>query len=178
MQARSQPPGELFLLFQELIRRTFLQQVGISDPALMDYLAAMLTDFAHFDTVYGIRASAGAPLREVADMLEEADVRTRAASFERERQVHKHIGDFTLFWTGVYPEYILHLRRQMSRDALLDYVSQGKSSYYIASTFDYGDYAEEARILRCLSHTFETVAFGLQGVRSAWEDEALRRRLS
>ena len=33
-----------------------------------------------------------------------------APSFDRERQVRKHIGDYTLFFTGMFPESINHFR--------------------------------------------------------------------
>lgn len=172
MNSSSHDRNSLFVLFQDLIAETFRRQLGMADPELTDYLAGLLAAFAHFDHVYRIRDLTGTPLEEVADMMEEADIRSPIWSFQREREIHKHIGDFTLFWTGVYPEYLRHLRQRFSRDALLDYTERGKSSYYIASTFDHGDLASEARILRCLSHTFETVALGLQGVRSAWENAA------
>lgn len=169
MTSEHSPRSELYSLFHDLIATTFTLRLGLSDSQLSEYLAGMLTEFAHFDRIYRIRDLAGHPLREVAAMLQQADIRLSAGGFDREREVHKHIGDFTLFWTGVYPEALRRLQSSMKRDHLLDYVEQGKSSYYIASTFDHGDLASEARVLRCLSNTFEIVALGLQEVRSAWE---------
>ena len=52
------------------------------------------------------------------------------------REYHRHIGDFTLFWTGVYPEVLKTLRSVMHKDHFIDYCEQGKRSYYIASTFE------------------------------------------
>ena len=71
------------------------------------------------------------------------------------REVHRHIGDFTLFWTGVYPEAVSRLRSVLSRDFFIDYCEQGKRSYYIASTFEDDAYREEAPVLRRLSEDFE-----------------------
>ena len=51
------------------------------------------------------------------------------------REYHRHIGDFTLFWTGVYPEMLRRLQSLLSKDRFVDYCEQGKRSYYIASTF-------------------------------------------
>ena len=48
-----------------------------------------------------IGSSRGRRVWQVAERLVEGDVLLNATSFEREREVHKHIGDFTLFWTGL-----------------------------------------------------------------------------
>jgi hypothetical protein len=156
-------------LFGSLVHRTFAGTLGLSNEHVADYIANLLADFIHVDNIHKIRDARGKPLDEVAEMLMEGDVRLRANSFSREREVHKHIGDFTLFWTGVYPEALRYLRAPDRKDHLLDYISRGKESYYVASTFDYGRYQEEARILRRLSASFELCAFGLNLVRREWE---------
>jgi hypothetical protein len=52
---------------------------------------------------------------------------------------------------------------------MLDYLEQGKRSYYIASTFEDEPYQEEAPILRRLSEDFELCSVGLNQVRKEWE---------
>src|SRR5207302_709275 len=106
-------------------------------------------------------------LEEVAAMLIEAE--GMPATGRTRREYHRHIGDFTLFWTGVYPEMLKKLRNAMTRDSFLDYCEQGKRSYYIASTFDDEPYQAEAPVLRRLSEGFELVAYGLNQVRREWE---------
>lgn len=160
----------LFVHFQALITQAFLRKIGLADSELVDYLADMLAGFAHFDHIFPFHDISGRRLEEIAEMLMDGDVIFEGASFIKEREVHKHIGNFTLFWTGVFPEFLRELQAPRRKDHLIDYVEQGKSSYYIASTFDYGQWAQEARIHRCLSHTFETVAMGLKEVRSSWEE--------
>jgi hypothetical protein len=60
-----------------------------------------------------------------------------ARRFEREREVRKHIGDYTLFLTGMFPEYVATLpRRGLRLDRLIDYVKAGKESYRIVAAFD------------------------------------------
>src|SRR5262249_32926649 len=85
------------------------------------------------------------------------------------REVHRHIGDFTLFWTGLYPEALRRLRGALSADSLIDYREQGKRSYYIASTFEGEPYSEEAPVLRRLSEQYEVCAYGLNQIRREWE---------
>ncbi len=153
-------------MFGALVERAFIQTLGVYESSVADYLATVLADFAHMKQVYKIKDLQGRPLDEVADMLLHADVRLQATSFNREREVHKHIGDFTLFWAGVYPESLPRMQAQSRRDHLLDYVQQGKNSYAIAASHDYGEYRREAPVLRKLSEEFELCLFGLHSVRT------------
>ncbi|HZT41749.1 MAG TPA: hypothetical protein VFA07_06150 [Chthonomonadaceae bacterium] len=159
----------LRLLFQNLVTRTFRDTIGIPQREVIVYIANMLAEFAHSDNIYRIQNSQGTRLKEVAAMLMEADVALNAPSFDHERTVHKHIGDFTLFWAGVYPEALQTLRARHSADHLIDYVRQGKQSYYIVSTFRYGRFAEDAPLFRQLSDEFELCLYGLGLVRREWE---------
>ncbi len=124
----SAPDPTLRRLFGALVERAFLQTLGVYESHIADYLADVLTDFAHMQQVYKIKDLGGKTLHEVADMLLHADVRLEATSFNREREVHKHIGDFTLFWAGIYPEALPRLQAQTRCDHLLDYVQQGKTA--------------------------------------------------
>jgi hypothetical protein len=102
-------------LFLELVRFHFSEDVGVRDRDISDYVANMLTEFCECENLYKIRDTAGRPLNDVGEMLLQADpVYGPAPSFDRERQVRKHIGDYTLFFTGMLPESInrLRLRRQ------------------------------------------------------------------
>ena len=154
-------------LFAGLAEQTFLETLGIGDPQLIDYLSALLSRFIHLDTVYRLRNAQGRRLEEVADMLLEAESLPPAGRTRRE--VYRHIGDFTLFWTGVYPEALKRLRSVLVKDHFIDYCEQGKRSYYIASTFQADPYREEAPVLRRLSDEFELCAYGLSQVRREWE---------
>ena len=152
-------------LFHTLVERAMWSQFGSGNPEVIRYVGDVLVDFSHRDQIFRIRNAFGKRVDEVAEMLMEADVTLNANSFEREREVHKHIGDFTLFWTGVYPEMLRHFRSAARRDHLVEYVQQGRASYQIASTFQYGDYAQEAPVLRELSDQFEACVLALHQVR-------------
>jgi hypothetical protein len=156
-------------LFYPMIERVFFDRLGLLQREIGVYLASILAEFAHSDAFNRIHNAQGKPLREVAEMLSEADINANADSFDREREVHKYIGDLTLFWAGVYPEALESSRRQMHLDHLIDYVRQGKQSYYIVSTFQQGRYSEDAPLFRHLSEEFELCLYGLRLVRREWE---------
>jgi hypothetical protein len=163
----SPPPHHpLRRFFAGYAEHTFHEELGIADPPLVDYLAELLSRFIHHDGLYRFRSAAGRPLEEVADMM--LDAQTLPEGRTR-REIHRHIGDFTLFWAGVYPEALERLRSQLCKDRFVDYCTQGKRSYYIASTFADEPYREEAHVLRRLSDEFELCAYGLNQVRREWE---------
>ena len=146
--------------FAGVTEHAFMEHLGIGDAPLTDYLAEMLARFIHMDRLFVIHNTNGEKLTEVANMLIEAEGlppegRTR-------REVFRHIGDYTLFWTGVYPEALKKLRSRSNIDSFIDYCSQGKRSYAIASQVDED---HDDPVLRRLSDNFEMCAFGLNQVR-------------
>jgi hypothetical protein len=161
------PDHPLRRLFSGLTEHTFMTTLGVADPPLTDYLSELLSRFIAMNAVYRLKDAAGRRLEEVAEMMIHAE--SMPAEGRTRREVHRHIGDFTLFWTGVYPEALKKLRSALSKDSFIDYCEQGKRSYYIASTFQDEPYHDEAQVLRRLSEGFELVAYGLTQVRREWE---------
>ena len=153
--------------FSGVTEQAFMTTVGIADPALTDYLSLMLSRFVHVDTLTRLRSGSGKKLEEVADMLLEAEAVPPGGRTSRE--FHRHIGDYALFWTGVYPEGLKRLKSVLRKDHFIDYCEQGKRSYYIASTFEEDPYRDEAPVLRRLSEQFELCAYGLSQVRKEWQ---------
>ena len=152
----------LHKLFRALTESTFLSELGIGDPRLVGYVADLLARFVPSENVWRLRDGQGRRLTEVTAMIAAAEA---AGDDDRRRDCHRHVGDFTLFWTGVYPEALARLQSTRTADHLIDFQRQGKRSYYLASTFE----GEEAPVLRRLSDEFEICAFGLSRVRREWE---------
>ncbi|MBY0522656.1 MAG: hypothetical protein K2R98_04635 [Gemmataceae bacterium] len=161
------PENPLRRFFAGLAEQTFLHTLGIGDPPLLDYLTMLLSQSIQLDSLFRLRNGEGKRLEQVADMMLEAQ--TMPPEGRTRREVYRHIGDFTLFWTGVYPEALDRLRSVLCKDHFIDYCAQGKRSYFIASTFEDEPYREEAPVLRRLSEEFELFAYGLNRVRREWE---------
>jgi hypothetical protein len=81
--------------------------------------------------------------------------------------VRKHVGDYTLFMTGLFPESVARVRQaaRLRLDAFVDFVRAGKESYAIVSSFDQFEYRDEAPLFRRLSENFELCVFGLNLVK-------------
>ena len=144
------PPAEhpLRRLFAGLAEHAFFSRLGVADPPLIDYLSALLSRFVRFDDVYRLRGNDGRPLTELLDMVIEAE--HLPAGGRTRREYYRHIGDFALFWTGVYPEALDRLRSRHCKDHLVDYTVQGKRGYWKASQFEDGEFRDEAPVLRRL----------------------------
>jgi hypothetical protein len=155
-------------LFLELVRSHFAQDVGVLDRDVSDYVANMLTEFCECDNLYKIRDASNRPLDDVGEMLLQADpIYGPAPSFDHERQVRKHIGDYTLFFTGMLPESINRLRLRRQRlESFVDFMKAGKESYYIVSKFEHFEYAKVAPLFARLSAQFEQCVFGLNMVKN------------
>jgi hypothetical protein len=165
MVPESHPLQELFL---ELVGRHYAQEIGIRDPQIVAYVAHLLTEFCDIEQLFKIRNAAGRSLADVGEMLLESDpVYGPAPSFDRERQLRKHIGDYTLFFAGMFPESINHFRLRRNRlENFVDWMKAGRESYYIVSKFDFFEYTKVAPLFANLSQHFEQCVYGLNLVKN------------
>lgn len=165
-----EPPADhpLKRMFAGLAEHAFFSRLGVADPPLIDYLSTLLSRFIHCDAIYRLRNAQGGVITEIGEMVQEADDLPPGGRTQRE--FFRYIGDFALFWTGLFPEALNRHKRR--RDDVVDYTLQGKRGYWIASTFDDDVYREEQPVLRRLSEHFELCALGLREVRREWEEIA------
>ncbi len=145
-------------LFHHLVDDCYRRQLGVEDAELASYVADLLTDFSESDRIYSLRDDSGRPLKRVAEMITASDpVHGTATSFDAEREARKHIGNYALFFTGMYP--------RSQPENFLNLVEAGKESYYIVSQFNLFEYAREAPLFEKLSERFEVCVHGINLVR-------------
>ena len=138
----------LRLLFRGLTQRNLIGKLGIADIEVVRYVSDLLVRFVHVDSLYKIRDARGKRLEDVGEMLLESSPILGSASLNREREIRKHIGDYTMFFTGMFPE---SLRRLSS------------------SEYDSGEYRESAQFFRRLSDYFDYCVVGLNFVKADLE---------
>jgi len=157
--------------FKEVVERKY-EEVGMHSSEVQAYVANLLAEFCEAETLYKIKNADGRPLCDLGEMLLESDpVYGPAPSFDRERQVRKHIGDYALFFTGMFPEGLNHHRLRRTRlEGLIDIVKAGKESYYIVSKFEHFEYAKVAPLFRRMSNEFERLVYGLNHVKNELEE--------
>ncbi len=166
MQAESHP---LEPFFQQMVRNSYAGKLGIHDVEITRYVAKLLCEFSESEKLYKLRDDEGRPMHALEEMIRAADpIHGTATSFDAERAVRKHIGDYALFVSGMYPESLEATalwRRRHGQQSFEELVSAGKESYYIVSQFDLEEYAEEAPMFRRLSDWFDRCIYGLRLVR-------------
>jgi hypothetical protein len=152
--------------FGGLSEYVFEARLGVANVPLIEYVNDMLLRFVRTESLHRVRSDNGRPATEVFEMMCEAERRIGLAR----REVHRHIGDFTLFWSGMYPESLRRLKPHQSRDAFFDYCRQGKRAYAIAAEIEGGQDRPSSELLRQLSDDFEMCAYGLREIRREWEE--------
>jgi hypothetical protein len=154
--------------FIELVGRHYAEEIGIRDPQIVNYVASLLTEFCEVEQLLKIRTADGRTLNDLGELLIESNpVYGPAPSFDRERQVRKQIGDYALFFTGMFPESINHFRLRKQRvENFIDWIRAGKESYYIVSKFDCFEYTKVAPLFASLSSHFEQCVYGLNRVKN------------
>jgi len=164
MQAQPHP---LEPFFQQVVRNSYEGKLGLHYPEVTAYVARLLCEFSATENLYSVRDAMGRPIRELAEMMQAADpVFGEAPSFDAERAVRKHIGDYSLFVAGMYPEATGSSRRQRRHQPTLgELIQAGKESYFIVSQFNLFEYEQEAPLFARLSGEFERCILGLKLVR-------------
>ncbi len=163
------PRHPLRQLFGALTEKSFCEHLGWPDENVTSYVTNLLVDFTRTDHLYKIRNQQGGQVDTVVELLYESEVLLEAQSLDRERDVHQHIGDFTLFMAGLFPEYLRRLKAAgpiYHQDFLVDYVKTGKRSYGIVAQMTDGPRPEGPPLFKKLSENFELCVTGLGFVRS------------
>lgn len=156
-------------LFHKIVAECYERYAGVRDAELTYYVADLLTDFSVLDPRFRMRDEQGLPIEDLAQMLIASDpVFGSAPSFIAERAVRKHIGDYSLFHAGMYPE-MFRSPHQNEGELYEEIVHAGRSSYYVVSQFNVFEYAAEAPLFERLAENFELCVYGLNKVRSEFE---------
>ncbi len=164
-------------LFSGTVEHVLYSELGICDPQIADYVADMLRHFIHRDDFYPFRNAHGRRIEKVAELLTDAEVPNCPSAGQRRRIIYRHIGDFALFWTGLYPEGIPSMQ-PLGFDSHSGYLTQGKRSYAIASQLTGPQDKPPAGVLRRLSDNFEYCVQGLSLCRKEWEQMGKKPYLS
>ncbi|MCA9106791.1 MAG: hypothetical protein R3B96_23560 [Pirellulaceae bacterium] len=151
--------------FAGVTEYTFESQLGVPDPELIDYVSTLLIRFLRNDQAVP-RSVVGKPLLELPEMVEEAGHRLG----EAQRKIHRQIGDFTLFWAGMFPESLRKTNRAGEHDQFSEYCLQGKLSYLAAARIEPSVEPDVPNdLLARLGERFELCAYGLREIRREWE---------
>jgi hypothetical protein len=151
--------------FEDVVRRSLGDLARRDDPA-GTYLADLLTRFARTENLYP-RGLSASRLESVAEILLEIrevwDDRSPQFRPEHEVTLRRHIGDYTLFMTGVFQDRVERIA------GVRYYISEGKRAYrFVAEHRRAGPGDSLAAIFRRLSDQFENYAGVLDYARRVY----------
>lgn len=142
--------------FYILVRHVF-RRSGIQDRAVADYVAELLAEFSRAERARCVVPGQTNPLDYFFEMLaalKEADDRT---SFF----IRVHIGNYSLFLSGVFPERIRFRAERRGFPNLNYYEGLGRTQYRVASDHQLARRFDVAGIFNTLSERFETSRLAL-----------------
>jgi hypothetical protein len=146
-------------IFHDLVRECFRDVLPRGSDEIASYVADMLTEFSATDKLYPVVDAEGKPVRDLEALLHAADpVHGTAPSFDAERKMRKHIGDYLLFSAGMAPS------STATPERVAPMVRAGQESYWVVSQFNLFEYEREAPFFARMSAAFEPCVHGLNEV--------------
>ncbi len=159
-------------LFHELVEKNY-SALGLRDEAITGYVSALLDDFKRTSQLYRVHSTTGEPLGTVGEMLFEAGPLS-GGELDRACEIRRHVADFALFFTGMFPESLNDgiRARRLRGENLFTYVQTGKESYQFVSDVQQqrrGDNDCYPELFARLAKEFERCMYGLNLVKSELE---------
>ena len=154
-------PAGLKTFFQRLVNPAFAT-LGLGDREVVDYIVDLLGRFARTEHLYRIRDARGQRLDTIAEMLIEQSRQWSADtpySFDREVDIRRHLGDYTLFMSGMFRGYT------ESHSSLDYYLAEGRRAYGAVADLRQMSFAADVRLFQALSDQFEHLSGALDYVR-------------
>jgi len=145
--------------FYILVRQVFLRS-DIRDRAVADYVAEVLAQFASAERSRCVLPGQNNPLDyffEMLSALNSADDRTRF-------HLWVHIGNHSLFLSGVFPSRIRFRAEARGFPSLKYYEGLGRTQYRMASDHRLAHHYEMADILGTLSERFAATRLALNDI--------------
>ena len=135
-----------YVLVRNVLRRT-----GIEDRTVADYVAEMLSEYSRMEQSHCIVPGNASPLNYFFEMLAALRTADERTSF----LLRAHIGNHSLFLSGVFPERIRFRAESKGFPDLKYYQEMGRTNYRAASDHRLARKYELAPIFYTLYENFE-----------------------
>lgn len=142
-------------LFTYVAVRHALRAAGVDDRELADYLAALLLEFGDHDRHARIRRTDDATYRYLVDVVAEMTGGDDAG--ERDFLLCVHLGNYSLWLAGLFPDYIAARRERRGGPDLPYYDELGRQGYRLASEHRLAERFGVAGIYRAAAERFPTL---------------------
>ncbi|MBI4662522.1 MAG: hypothetical protein HY735_27220 [Verrucomicrobia bacterium] len=147
-------------LYFYVVVRCVLRRAGIQTRSVADYVAEVLCEFSRTERTRCLVPGRKEPadyLFEMLEALESADERT---SF----YIRTHIGNHSLFWSGVFPDHIRYRAEYRGSPGMRYYEALGQANFRVASDHRLAERYALAPILATLAERFQATRLALNDV--------------
>ena len=127
LEQRSCLPISAHFYFYVLVRHTF-RRSGLNDRNIADYVAAVLAEFSSVDRLTCRVKGQSQPMDYFVDMLAALQTVDDTTSFF----IRAHIGNHSLFLSGVFPDRIRYRTEIRGGPSLSYYEGLGRSNFKVA----------------------------------------------
>jgi hypothetical protein len=116
------------LVFYVLVRQSMLER-GVDDAGAADYVASVLVQFGRSKRAYRISEEGEEESVYLVDLME----RLRSASGSEAFLLRVHIGNFALWLSGLFPDFLQARARRRGAPPISYYEHMGSTGYQMAS---------------------------------------------
>ena len=166
--------------FYILVRHVF-RRSDIQDRKVADYVAEVLAEFSRSERARCVVPGQNTPLDYLFEML----TALRTADDRTSFYIRVHIGNHSLFLSGVFPDRIRFRAEARGFPDLRYYEGLGRTHYRMASDHRLAQRYDVANIFNTLAERFETTRLALNDISERlfsltgdWPDGVLRSALS
>ncbi len=144
-----------------ILTRRVLRRAGIEDRVLCDYLAAVLDEFTRTGRLATPVTAAEGQAQHGAVYLSDLLLALRAASPTQAFLLQAHLGDYTLFLTGIFPDNIERRRNRLGAPGCSFYEEMGRMSYRAIAGHEVARHWGLTHIFHGLSEQFHEIRVAL-----------------
>ena len=147
------------VIFYVLVRQALLEG-GIDDENTSDYVASMLVSFGQAGRAYRISGEDDSEFHYLTDMISEL----RSADGRRRFLLRVHLGDFALWMSGLFPDYLERRTRRKGAPPISYFEELGATGYRGASeSLEAGELGMDT-VLRDVANQFSAVRTALNRI--------------
>jgi hypothetical protein len=147
-------------LFFYIVVRHALRASGLDDRDVADYLSAVLLDFGQRDRAWRIDWNDDQRHHYLVDIL--ADLEATAG--DRRFKVMVHLGNYALWLSGLFPDYIAARRLRKAGPDVSYYEAMGSRGFGLASDHVLAEEYGLDAVLRTAAERFPALRSALNGV--------------
>jgi hypothetical protein len=147
-------------LFYYVIVRHALRRSGVDDRDLADYLSALLLEFGQRDRAWRIDWNDDQRHGYLVDILADLE----ATVGDRRFKVMVHLGNYALWLSGLFPDYIAARRLRKAGPDVSYYDAMGSRGFGLASDHALAQEYGLGPVLRTAAERFPALRSALNGV--------------